>query len=155
MDDPLQERLYEWERSFIETKVPQQIMSRDQIVGLVGRATALLELRQPKVRFVSLNVSCRATPALNLLEIADWGRNPHVLLHETAHLATWGAVLAGDAPHGLAFTTIAIILYNRFLGLSLDYLLETAGSRGLSFHEPAARSRLPVEDQVQFGDIDL
>lgn len=153
--DPQQERVYAWERAFVETKVPDEVMSRDETLLLVARAAGLLLIPSPKVRFLALNVSCRADMRRNSLEIADWGRTRPTLLHEMAHLGTVPDVLAGDSPHGRAFVATAMGLYARFLRLPLDYLVETALIQRLDFDEHRARGPLHAEAVTSFypGEI--
>lgn len=150
--DPQQNQLYEWERAFVETRVPAEAMSTDEVVLLIARVSGTLGIPTPRVRFLSLNVSCRAVIHENVLEVAPWGRTRATLLHEMAHLGSWPAILRGDSPHGRAFTTLAIILYNRFLGLPLDYLVDTAQSRRLDLDPVAARSPIGNEVQPDFAD---
>lgn len=153
--DPQQERLYEWERAFVEPKCPPQIMSIQEVRGLVARACGLAQIREPSIKFTSINVACKAYPGRNELEIADWGRSRPTILHEIAHLASWDWVLAGDAPHGRVFTTFAIVLYNRFLGLSIEYLTDTAASRNLAFDPLGVHGLLPSEGMKDFFPDDI
>ena len=148
--DPQAERLYEWERSWLEPKLPSEIMSQEEVRGLVARVSAAAGIVEPTVVFVSVNVACKAKPWENKLEIADWGRSRLTILHEIAHLATWPWVIRGDAPHGRAFTTVAIILYNRFLGFSLEFLSASAANRQLDFDTRAIHAKLPSESQQDF-----
>lgn len=148
--DPQAERLYEWERSWLEPKLPPEIMSQEEVRGLVARVSAATSIIEPTVAFVSLNVACKAKPLQNRLEIADWGRSRLTILHELAHLVSWPWVMRGDAPHGRAFTTVAIILYNRFLGFSLDFLAGSAVNRQLDFDPRAIYAKLPSEAQQDF-----
>lgn len=154
-DDPQQHRLYAWERAFVETRMREEVMSRDETMRLVARTSGLLAIETPRVRFIKLNVSCRANMRLHLLEIADWGRTRWTILHEMSHLGTWRDVLRGDSPHGSAFLSVAIGLYWRFLDIPVDYLVETARSQGLQFDEARARGPLAAEARPSFfpGEI--
>jgi hypothetical protein len=135
--DPQRETLYEWERAYVDARWPPETMSAEEVRALVVRVSAVLRIPEPTISFKSIDISCKARPLANRLDIADWGRTRPTILHEMAHLGSWRAVLRGDTPHGVAFTTMAIALYHRFLGMPLDYLEESAASRGLAF-VPAA-----------------
>jgi len=147
--DPQQHRLYEWERAFVESKTPGAVMSRQETQELARRASGLLGIREPRIRFLPLNVSCRANMRTHEIEIADWGRTKPTLLHEIGHLATIREVMAGDAPHGKAFLSTVIALYARFIPLPIDYLIETAVFRGLILDEPRARG--PIGNETREG----
>lgn len=74
---------------------------------------------------------CRAIPAKWEIVITDWGRHPVTVLHEVAHLASWEAVVAGEAAHGPSFLGQAMDFYEAFLGLDRGHLLRTAAEAGL------------------------
>lgn len=149
-NDPQQHLLYSWESAFVDGKVASAVMSRQETVELVARSCALLGIPEPRLRFLQLNVSCRADMMRNVIEIADWGRTRPTLLHEIAHLATIKDVIRGDHPHGRAFLSTAIGLYARFVPLPIDYLVETARFRGLDFDERRARGPLGKEKDESF-----
>lgn len=154
-DDPQQHKLYAWERAFVETRVREEVLSRDETLDLVARSSGLLAIEPPRVRFIKLNVSCRANMRLHVMEVADWGRTRWTILHEMAHFATWRDVLGGDSPHGRAFLSVSIALYHRFLGIPLDHMIGTARSQGLDLDERRARGLLPSEARSSFYPGDL
>ena len=152
-NDPQAERVYEWERACVETRVPLEVRSLDEMNDLVLEAAGFLGIGLPDVRTTNSDTACKAIPGEWAIEIAPWGRNAVTVLHEVAHLGTWNQVLVGEQPHGAAFVGAAIMLYSRFLGLDPDRLTTSAGAYGLAvrmhgnFRKPA-----PVETESFLDD---
>ncbi len=116
-------------------------------------AAAHLGMRQPAIGFTAMpGVPCLAYPSRHALRIAEWGRDQVTVLHEVSHLATWPAVLRGEAPHGPAFVTMAIALYARFLGIPVAWLEETARMRRIAFR-PGRRAAAPESVDLLPGDF--
>lgn len=151
LQDPQQHAVYEWQRSYVETRVARETMGKDETAILVARVSGLLGFPRPQVIYLNAHVACRAHMRKNTIEIAPWGRERHVVLHELAHFGSWQHVLRGDSPHGAMFVTVAIALFTRYLGLPVDYLIESAASHGLLFHEDLARGPIGAEIEEDFA----
>lgn len=133
-EDPQADAVYRWERECVEKQVGPQIMSRQQCEGMLRQAAGFLGMTQPEIEYGPLaHADCLAYPALHKMLIHTWGRSQVTLLHETAHLASWRMARRGEAGHGPTFVSVAMRLYERFLGIPMEYLERTAAERGIAF----------------------
>ncbi len=122
--DPTMDRVYDWERVYVDARVAPAILSRDECHDFIRMVSLHLGVRIPELSFVQ-GGNCFATMA-GTMTLADWGRTHQTLLHEMAHIATLDYILAGEAPHGERFVFQAIDLYVTFLGLDLATLTNSA-----------------------------
>lgn len=154
--DETARRLYHWEDSFVEPKVPAEykLLARAQCRDLVGAACVATRTRFPRVVFNTLNaIPCKADFREWTITLAEWGHAALPVLHECAHLATFDAVMRGENPHGPTFARQVIELYVRFLRIDRRHLESTAGICGLEVAEP--RRPRGDEGESPFSDIDF
>ncbi|ACS43435.1 hypothetical protein [Methylorubrum extorquens] len=135
-----QQRVYDYEAAVVEP-IAHFLLSRDDIRALVDRMCRLTGTPVPDIRFLgSTTIPCKAVvgPGVYRIDIADWGRTPPVVLHETAHLAQY-ADLAGRRElmarnhHGPVFVRLAIDIYSAFMDVDLDVLEKLATAHGVVF----------------------
>lgn len=120
------EKIYEWERDCVEPS-SNLYLSKNQCLHLTEQACKYLGIPAPSIRFTKMgSMPCRAIPSEWKIVIAAWGRSPVTILHEVAHLGTLEAVINGEDPHGPAFASCAIDLYDRFLNIRRTELIATA-----------------------------
>jgi hypothetical protein len=132
------QRVYDWERNDVE---PHDVglLSRDDVMKLVGLASSILGIKPPSVRLVKASKApCKAIPRSWSIEISDWGRNRVTILHEIAHLATIGAVMRGEDGHGPTFVATAMCLYASILGIDFEHLMSSALRFGIRVGQPVA-----------------
>lgn len=155
--DEAARRLYRWEEVFVEPRQSDgdRLLTTDQCRDYVFRACAATGTRLPSIRFSkSSHVPCKAVFPTWEIVLAEWGRAALPVLHETAHLATYEAVRAGENGHGPSFARMAIELYHAFLGIDRDYMLQTAAKCGVEVG-PTAAVFVPRSDSSPFTDIDF
>lgn len=153
--DYQQQRVYDYEAAAVEP-IAHFLLSRDDIRSLVDRMCRLTGTPVPDVRFLgSTTIPCKAVigPGVYRLDIADWGRTPPVVLHETAHLAQFAdpegrRELMAGVHHGPVFVRLAIDIYSTFLAVEIDVLERLALLHKVSF--AARRAETKNFTQVQF-----
>lgn len=138
--DYQQQRVYDYEAEAVEP-IAHFLLSRDDIRALVDRMCRLTGTPVPDVRFLgSTTIPCKAVigPGVYRLDIADWGRTPPVVLHETAHLAQFAdsegrRELMAGVHHGPVFMRLAIDIYSLFMDVDLATLERLAIAHGIDF----------------------
>lgn len=150
-NDPLQKRLYDWERACVDSRARPEIMSRDECAAFVRLVVRSRAISVSSLRFTATG-DCYATPG-GLISIADWGRTKHTILHELAHLVTFPDVAAGDPAHGESFVVAVIELYAEFLGLDVQELSRSAQVFGVLTKKGAARL-VRKAPSVPYCDLD-
>jgi hypothetical protein len=134
------QRVYDYEAEVVEP-IARFLLSREEIRALVDRMCRLTGTPVPDIRFLgSTTIPCKAVvgPGVYRLDIADWGRTPPVVLHETAHLAQFAdphgrRELMARNHHGPVFVRLAIDLYAAFMDVDVDTLERLAIARGVEF----------------------
>lgn len=147
------QRVYDWERNFVEPKA-MDYLSREDCLSLVRRGAQLAGMDVPNVRFAkSAAMPCRAVPDRWEIVIADWGRTPVTVLHELAHLAAVRGMAPGEDVHGPVFMGWACAYYSLLLGIDRAYLLRSAGGVALSV---ARLSQLhEVQPRQGFSEVEF
>jgi hypothetical protein len=136
VNDVQQALVYGFEKDFVEPHAPA-VMSREEIVELVLRASRLARIQAPEVVFGGdIPGPCLADVRARKLTIQVWGRNPTTILHEVAHQVTaddpegLAEMLRGQA-HGPQFLRNAIELYSDFIQIPRAGLERSATRFGL------------------------
>jgi hypothetical protein len=150
-DDPLQKRVYDWERACVDSRARPEIMSREQCASFIRLVVRSRPISVRSLRFTATG-DCYATPA-GLISIADWGRTKHTILHELAHLVTFDAVAGGEPAHGESFVLAVIELYAEFLGLDVQDLSRSAQVFGV-LTEKGADRLVRKAPSVPYCDLD-
>lgn len=157
MADEAARRLYHWEDSFVDPRqsAADRLLTREQCRDYVAMACAATGTRLPTVRFnKTSHLPCRADLRNWEIILAEWGQAALPVLHETAHLATYAAVMRGENGHGPSFARMAIEFYSAFLRIDKDYLLATAQRCGVAVGPPVVRLSLP-SNESPFADEDF
>ncbi|MDW9478958.1 hypothetical protein GOB57_09720 [Sinorhizobium meliloti] len=157
MPDEAASRLYRWEDAFVEPRqsAADRLLTTEQCRDYVFRACSATGTRHPTIRFTKAShLPCRADLERWEIILAEWGRAALPVLHETAHLATYEAVLRGENGHGPSFARMAIELYAAFLGIDRDYLVRTAVKCGVIVGPPILKIALS-SSQSPFTEIDF
>lgn len=134
--DVQQGLVYAFEKDYVEPHAPA-VMSREEIVELVLRASRLARIQAPEVIFGSdLPWPCLANVVKRTLTIQVWGRNPTTVLHEIAHQVTADdpeglAEMHQGQAHGPQFLRNAIELYSDFIRIPRMGLERSASRYGL------------------------
>ena len=138
--DPNQERVYAWERAYVDERLTPSILSSEQCFSFIWSIASHLAIPMPRITFTQ-GGACFATSSW-AISLADWGRTHQTILHEMAHLATFDKVMAGEAGHGPSFVLTVIDLYSTFLGFDADELTIAAVEVGIlgSEHLPMRKS---------------
>lgn len=152
--DKIANLVYAWEWMHVQPKVVDYISS-DQVMRLIARACFREDIPMPKVRFVnSGTLPCLAHFDSWMIDIANWGRKPAVVLHEVAHLATLDAVRSGENPHGPSFVAKCIEFYHHFLSIPLEDLIDPARRSNLQIGKISmVGARAPLANS--FEDVDF
>lgn len=157
MPDEAARRLYHWEDAFVEPKqsAADRLLTTEQCRDYVFRACAVTGTRLPTIRFKNAShVPCKADFNRWEIILAEWGHAALPVLHETAHLATFDAVMRGENGHGPSFARMVIEFYSAFLGINRDYLLQTAARCGVPVGPPVIRIS-PPSNTSPFSELDF
>lgn len=129
----LTKKVYDWETNYI-SPLDGHYLSKYDCFDLIQKSSDFLKINPPTVRLRKASqIPCEAVPKKWEMILADWGRTRVTVLHEMAHFVSYKATYEyGDDPHGLLFIIHAMLLYHKFLNISVNVLIKTLNQSGIN-----------------------
>jgi len=153
--DEVASRVYYWEHNYVapRQRPMDRLLTKTQCHEYIFRACTRTGTRLPKLKFKPSHlVPCTANMRDWEITLAEWGHSAHAILHETAHLATFDAVMRGENGHGPAFVRQAIEFYDEFMGIDPVHLLASAAKLGIDVGPPSGNASSSSVTDSPFGD---
>ncbi len=123
--DNQRSKCYSWEWGFLSKNISNKPKSDEGVVALVEKACARYGIKPPAIVFTGNRKACYG--GIARLHIADWGKTPLVILHESAHAIT--DVLFGRheiAGHGKEWVGVYIELLSWYYNLPVSVFKKSA-----------------------------